>query len=261
MSQGKNKKLSKGKKGGKKKTVDPFARKEWYDIKVPTSFTKRVLGKTFVNKSAGIKLAKDALKGRVFESFLADLHQKDHQADSFRKIRLRCEAVQGNACLTQFYGMSITTDKLRSLVKKWQSIIEGNVEVKTNDGFVLRFFIIGFTRRERDAHKKTAYAQAQQIRAIRKKMTDTIKKKFGEGDIRNTIELLHTDEVAEQIQRECRSIYPIKDVFIRKVKVIKAPKMDTGKLTEAYEEKNASVTVEDAGVAVTAEPTVQATSA
>ena len=66
-----------------------------------------------------IEIASDALKGRVFEVSLADLQDDEV---TYRKFRLMVEDVQGKQCLTNFHGLDMTTDKLRSLVKKWQVI-------------------------------------------------------------------------------------------------------------------------------------------
>jgi small subunit ribosomal protein S3Ae len=80
------------------------------------------------------EIASEALKGSVVEACLADLNQDEDQAH--RKFKLRIEDVQGRLCLTSFHGMSLTTDKLRSLVRKWQTLIETHVDVKTTDGWV-----------------------------------------------------------------------------------------------------------------------------
>ena len=63
-------------------------------------------------------------------------------------------------------GMDFTTDKLRSLVKKWQTLIEAHVDVKTTDNYTLRMFCIGFTRRRPNQIKRTCYAQSSQIRQV-----------------------------------------------------------------------------------------------
>ncbi|ELW62635.1 40S ribosomal protein S3a [Tupaia chinensis] len=73
MAAGKNKHLTKGsKKGAKKKVVDPFSKKDWYDVKAPAMFNIRNIGKTLVTRTQGTKIAFDGLKGRVFELDVAD---------------------------------------------------------------------------------------------------------------------------------------------------------------------------------------------
>ncbi|EGW00221.1 40S ribosomal protein S3a-like [Cricetulus griseus] len=92
MVLGKNKRLTKDRnKGAKKKVVDPFSKKDWYDVKAPAMFNIRNIGKTLVTKTQGTKIASDGLKGRVFEVSLADL-QNDEIA--FRKFKLITEDVQ-----------------------------------------------------------------------------------------------------------------------------------------------------------------------
>lgn len=65
-----------------------------------------------------------------------------------------------------FQGMDFTTDKLRSLVRKWQTMIEAHVDVKTTDNYSLRMFCIGFTKRRQNQVKRTSYAQSSQIRQV-----------------------------------------------------------------------------------------------
>eukprot|EP00743_Colponemidia_sp_Colp-15_P000066 GILK01000079.1.p1 GENE.GILK01000079.1~~GILK01000079.1.p1 ORF type:complete len:286 (-),score=45.07 GILK01000079.1:55-846(-) len=237
MAVGKNKRISKGKKGGKKKVTDPYARKDWYDIKAPSMFAARTAGKTLINRTAGTKIASEGLKGRVFEVSLADLNNDDDQ--SFRKIKLSCEDVQGRACLTNFYGMDLTRDKLCSLVRKWQSLIEAHVEVRTTDGYTLRMFCIGFTKKRPNQIKKTCYAQSAQIRAIRKKMMDIMRTEAEKCDLKELVLKFIPESIGKEIEKACRGIYPLQNVFIRKVKLTKKPKFDVSKLMELYGEGGA----------------------
>jgi small subunit ribosomal protein S3Ae len=232
MAVGKNKRISKGKKGGKKKIADPFAKKDWYEIKAPSMFSSRNVGKTLVTRTAGIKIASDGLKGRVIEASLADLNNDEDQA--YRKFKLRVEDVQGRNCLTNFWGMDFTTDKLRSLVRKWQSLIECAVDVKTTDNYQLRLFVIGFTKKRPNQVKRTTYAQSAQIRQIRKKMVEIVTREASSCDIKELVQKLIPDSIGKEIEKAAGGIFPMQNVYVRKCKILKAPKLDITKLMEVH---------------------------
>ena len=61
--------------------------------------------------------------------------------------------------------MDFTTDKLRSMVRKWQTLIEAHTDVKTTDGYLIRMFCIAFTKKRAEQLKKTCYARTSQVGA------------------------------------------------------------------------------------------------
>uniref|UniRef100_A0A8C6E6G1 Small ribosomal subunit protein eS1 n=1 Tax=Moschus moschiferus TaxID=68415 RepID=A0A8C6E6G1_MOSMO len=185
------------------------------------------IGKTLITRIQGTKIASDGLKGRVFEVSLADL-QNDKVA--FRKFKLITEDVQGKNCLTNFHGMDLTCDKMCSMVKKWQTMTEAHIDVKTTDGYLLRLFCVGFTKKCNNQIRKTSYAQNQQVRQIQVQT----------NDLKEVVNKLIPDSTGKDIEKACQSIYPLHDVFIRKVKMLKKPKFELGKLMELYGEGSSS---------------------
>jgi len=233
MAVGKNKKLGKKRKGGNRKIVDPFSKKEWYDVKAPNSFPIRQIGKTMVTKTQGTKLSKDGLMGRVFEASLGDL-KANAEDDAYRKFKLRVEEIQGTSCLTNFYGMDLSTDKLRSLVRKWHSLIEAHADVKTTDGYLLRLYAIGFTKRRPNQIKKTSYAQSAQVRSIRRKMVEIMTREASTVDLNDLVAKLIPESIGREIEKATEGVYPLQNVLIRKVVTLRAPKTDLGKLLEIH---------------------------
>lgn len=106
----------------------------------------------------------------MFEVSLADLNRDNNEA--WRKMKVQIEEVKGFDCYTNFYGMDITRDKLCTIVKKWHTTVEAFVQTKTIDGYLLRMFCIGFTKRTSRQVRATCYAKGSQRKLIRKKMME-----------------------------------------------------------------------------------------
>ncbi len=166
----------------------------------------------------------EALVGRVFEANLADLNKEESL--SFRKMKFVCEEVQGFTLLTNFHGMDLTRDKLCSLVKKWHTLVEAWCDVKTLDGYVLRMFCIGFTKRRHKQVAKTSYAQGGHVRALRKKMIEIMTNKATKSDLNKLVAEFIPESIGNDIMTACNSIYPLTNVYIRKCKVSKPRQTD-----------------------------------
>jgi small subunit ribosomal protein S3Ae len=57
------------------------------------------------------------------------------------------------------------------------------------------------------------------------------------SSLKDLFKKLLTDQVNKSITKECQKIFPLENVLIRKVKVLKKPKFDLTKLMELYQDK------------------------
>jgi len=134
-------------------------------------------------------------------------------------------------------------------------LIEAHVDVKTSDGFLLRMFTIGFTKKHNDQQRKTSYAQHSQIRQIRSKMIEIMSREVTSSDLREVVNKLIPDSIGKDIEKACHGIYPLHDVYVRKVKVLKKPKFEIGRFMEMHGEGGTTTVIksgdgEDAGTKV-----------
>uniref|UniRef100_A0A803SS18 Ribosomal protein S3A n=1 Tax=Anolis carolinensis TaxID=28377 RepID=A0A803SS18_ANOCA len=164
----------------------------------------------------GTKIASDGLKGHVFEVSLADLQNNEV---AFCKFKLITEDVQGKNCLTNFHGMDLTRDKMCSMVKKWQTMIEAHIDVKTTDGYLLRLFCVSFTKKHTNQIHITSYGKHQQVLQIRYKIMEI--REVQTIDLKEAVNKLIPDSIGKDIEKA--------------FKMFEKPKFEFGKLMELNE--------------------------
>eukprot|EP00461_Guttulinopsis_vulgaris_P001031 UN01031 len=130
--------------------------------------------------------------------------------------------------------MEFTSDKIRSLIRKRQAMIEIHHDVKTTDGYVLRVFVVGFTKRQRFQKKATTYAQRGHFEKLRRRTIQIIQKEVASSDVTKLVTKLASEVIGRQVEELSQSIYPLQNVFTTKVKVVRAPKGDAGRLMELH---------------------------
>lgn len=68
---------------------------------------------------------------------------------------------------------------------------------------------------------------------IRRKMREIMVNQATSCDLKELVRKFIPEMIGKEIEKATSGIYPLQNVFIRKVKILKAPKFDLGKLMEA----------------------------
>jgi len=206
-------------KGKKKSVQDAFAKKEWYNLRSPSIFPNHMNGKTLMTKSAGKNSYLNML-GRRYEVNEADLTGNNDVAH--RKFIFKIGDIKGNDCIGLFDGMVLTTDKQKSMIKKWHTLVEAHKDVVSKDGSIFRIFVMAVTRRRSSHVKKTCYLKHSETKKIRKIMFDVIEDELTGCDIERIMKKLSSETIGKRIEELGSEVFPLQSCCVRKVKTIKS---------------------------------------
>lgn len=77
--------------------------------------------------------------------------------------------------------------------------------------------------------------QASQEKAIRRKMIEIMTREAETVDLKELVAKFIPESIGRDIEKACAPIYPLQSTFIRKAKILKAPKFDITKLMEVHQ--------------------------
>ncbi|MCO5383894.1 MAG: 30S ribosomal protein S3ae [Methanosarcina barkeri] len=186
--------------------LDGWKSKEWYNIEAPVYLNRIIVGNTMAGDPS-------LLVGRNVETTVGEL--TNDMTKNNTKVILRINNVVGDIATTDLMGHELTTDYIRSIVKRQTSRIDANVEVKTRDGYIIRVKPTCFTIKR---------ARSSQIKAIREMMVEIVKRRAAESDFETFMQEAILGRLSAAIYRQAKFIYPLRRVEIRKTQIEAMPK-------------------------------------
>jgi small subunit ribosomal protein S3Ae len=186
--------------------IDGWKSKEWFNIEAPAYLNRAIVGNTMAGDPS-------LLLGRNVETTVGEL--TNDMTKNNTKVILRINNVVGETATTDLVGHELTTDYVRSIVKRQTSRIDANIEVRTRDGYVIRVKPTCFTIKR---------ARSSQIKAIREVMIEIVTKRATESDFETFMQEAILGRLSAGIYRQAKFIYPLRRVEIRKTYVEAMPK-------------------------------------
>ncbi len=195
----------KRKKKKKRQTVDPWKKKQWFEVYAPKSFKEMYIGLIPANDPK-------YLPNRTMEALLYDL--TNNFAHQHIKIRFKIVNSQGDKAYAHFFGHEYTRAKVRSMIQPRTSAINSIKNYKTKDNFIYRVSVLIVTQKQ---------AKQSQQKAIRR-IAHEVLTKFAESTPHEKfINGIIYGRYAKNIAKIAKTIYPLYHCEIFKSKVISFP--------------------------------------
>jgi small subunit ribosomal protein S3Ae len=95
----------------------------------------------------------------------------------------------------------MTRDQLSAIIKKRKTLIEAVSDCKSQDGYVIRVFVIAFTRETQGQKRKTNYALSSQQKEIRRRINEIILREVAKANATQLLTLFTSEVVEKKITK------------------------------------------------------------
>ncbi len=201
--------------------------KAWYNLTAPDMFNRASLGETLSDEP-------EKLVGRktvVSHQDLSGDYSKAHV-----KLAFEVYAIKGNDALTRFIGHDFRKDYVIRLARRRRTKIDGVFDLKTKDGYVVRVKPLAI------AEKRIKTTQEKGIREAMGVIVDEWAQKMTFSEF---VKAMLSGEVADAATKQCRTIFPVRKLEIKKSQVISFPEIIERIVDEPEEDEEAEDAVEE----------------
>ena len=192
-------------KARRRRVRDTWKEKQWFKIVTPKEFGDAEIGTTPARDP-------DILLKRRVEASMREL--TNDFSKQYVKLYFQINNVAGDTANTKFVGHHVTTDYVRSMIRRGTSRIDTIVDVTTNEGYKVNVHIIAITVKR---------AKSSQQKFIRETMGNLVQQAVDGKAFTEVVEAVISGKMASSIYHETKKIYPLKRVEIIKTQVVEEP--------------------------------------
>jgi small subunit ribosomal protein S3Ae len=189
-------------KAKRRRVRDTWKEKQWYTITTPSEFGDAEIGVTPARDP-------DMLLKRRVESTLREL--SGDFSKQYVKLKFQISEVAGDTANTRFIGHQVTSDYVRSMIRRGTSRIDTIVKAETKDGQIMKIHVLAITIKR---------AKSSQQRYIRETIEKLVVDAASQKNFVELVEDIIGGKMASYVYHEAKKIYPLKRVETIKTQVV-----------------------------------------